>query len=491
MRKLLVSLLAIAIAGSSLFAQTVEFIEPRNVQGVPEAEFSTYKVGDNFYVLQKKYRMMAPVMYDLQLDAYDANRKPIGSNTIDKTLEMGDANIYEGVFAMKDKLVMFKSEFSKASGAKMSYLYYYPFDVSGKRQKKMSLTSFVAESAFNSGNFSVNVSPDGTKVVVISELPYEKDGMEKCIITVYDENFKQLWKKDYTFMYESSKAPKNTIFVNNNGVAFLLKQINLKKAFDQFSMFTFAGDGKAVVEKKIDLGNGFVIATHKELFKANGDMLLAGYSYMNKKVGVNVETPDGVFYLDVNASNGELNAAKLNAVKPSLVVATQLLALPDNTVCLVGEHRFIGSTSVPGKPMEYTYSYSYGKIHFTKFAADGSQSWNYTVDKDLKSVSDGGRFVSSYSWVNGGDINVLFADELSWHDEKKQFIEFGSKRINLIQVIDANGKFKSEIFIKDPRIGGKKGEYFFIPTTGNVYKNNQLFMLAARGLELVGAAITF
>ena len=78
MRKLLVSLLAIAIAGSSLFAQTVEFIEPRNVQGVPEAEFSTYKVGDNFYVLQKKYRMMAPVMYDLQLDAYDANRKPIG-----------------------------------------------------------------------------------------------------------------------------------------------------------------------------------------------------------------------------------------------------------------------------------------------------------------------------------------------------------------------------------------------------------------------------
>ena len=305
MRKLLVSLLAIAIAGSSLFAQTVEFIEPRNVQGVPEAEFSTYKVGDNFYVLQKKYRMMAPVMYDLQLDAYDANRKPIGSNTIDKTLEMGDANIYEGVFAMKDKLVMFKSEFSKASGAKMSYLYYYPFDVSGKRQKKMSLTSFVAESAFNSGNFSVNVSPDGTKVVVISELPYEKDGMEKCIITVYDENFKQLWKKDYTFMYESSKAPKNTIFVNNNGVAFLLKQINLKKAFDQFSMFTFAGDGKAVVEKKIDLGNGFVIATHKELFKANGDMLLAGYSYMNKKVGVNVETPDGVFYLDVNASNGE------------------------------------------------------------------------------------------------------------------------------------------------------------------------------------------
>lgn len=434
---------------------------------------------------------MAPVMYDLQLDAYDANRKPIGSNSIDKTLEMGDANLLGGFYALKDKLVMFKSEYSKASGTKMSLLYYYLFDRSGKRQQKMLLTSFGVESASNSGNFATNASPDGTKVAVISELPYEKEGMEKCIVTVYDNDFKQLWKKEYSFPYESSKAPKNTVFINNEGVVFILKQINLKKAFDQFSMFTFTGNGASVTEKKIELGNGFTIASCKNLFKPNGDLLLAGYSYMNKKVGVNVETPDGVFYLDVNAATGELNTAKLDPIRPATIVAVQLLFLPDNTVCLTGEQRFIGSTSIPGKPFEYTYSYSYGNIHLTKFASDGSTAWTYTVNKELKSVSDGGRFLSSYSWVSGNAIRLLFADNYSNHDDKKQFIEFGSRRINLIQTIGTDGKLQTESLISDPRIGGKKGEYFFIPATGSVYKSNTLFMLAARGLELVGATISY
>jgi hypothetical protein len=295
-----------------LRSQTIEFIEPRNVQNVPEAEFSNFTVGDHYYVLQKRFRLMAPVMYDLQLDAYDAARKPIGSNTLDKTLEMGDANIYEGIFPLKDKLVMFKSEFSKASGSKMSYLWYYPFDVTGKRQKKQSLLTINAESAANSGNFGVNVSPDGTKVAVISELPYEKEGMEKCVITVFDQTFKQLWKKEYTFPYESAKAPKNEIFVNNEGVAFILKRIAIKKAFDQFSVFTFGNNGAQVTEKKIELENGFTISTWKNLFTTTGDLQIAGYFYIDKKVGINVETPDGTFFLDVKAGTGDLRFVLLN-----------------------------------------------------------------------------------------------------------------------------------------------------------------------------------
>ena len=491
MRKLLMFLLAAVLACTTVFSQTVEFIEPRNVQNVPEAQYTTFKVGDNYYVLQKSYRMMAPVMYDLQLDAYDANRKPIGSNIIDKTLEMGDANIYEGIFALKDKMVMFKSEYSKSSGAKMSYIYAYPFDVSGKRQKKVQLTTINAESAFNSGNFSVNVSPDGSKIAVISEQVYEKDGMEKCVVSVFDNQFKQLWKKDYTFAYESSKAPKNEIFVNNNGVAFILKQINLKKAFDQFSLFTFSGDGKTVVEKKIDLGNGFVVSSHQELFNTAGDLLMAGYYYLNKKIGINVETPDGIFYLQVSASTGDLLTAKVNPAIVGTVKAIQLLALPDNTVCLIGEKQIINTTPASGKLGEYIYSYNYGSAYLTKLDAGGSQVWSYKVNKDMKSVSDGGRFISSYGWVNGSDINVLFIDELSNHDNKRQFIEFGTKRINLIQTIGADGKFKEERLITDQRIGGKKGEYYFIPSTGSVYTGNKLFMLAARGLELVGATISY
>jgi hypothetical protein len=477
------------LAAYTLHAQTVEFIEPRNVQTVPEAEFYTYKVGDNYYVLQKKYRMMAPVSFDLQLDAYDANRKPIGSNIIDKTLEMGDANLYEGIFPMKDRLVMFKSEYSKASGAKMSYLYYYPFEVNGKRQKKTQLASINAESAFNSGEFNVNVSPDGTKVVVISEQPYDKEGMEKCVVTVFDEQFKQLWKKDYTFAYESSKAPKNNIFVNNDGDAFILKQINLKKAHDQFSVFAFPAGGKEVVEKKIDLGNGFTVSSFKNLFTPAGELQVAGYSYMNKKVGINVETPDGIFYLGVKP-NGDLTA-KLNPVPPASRTAIQLLALPDNSVCLVGEHQYTKSTPIPGKLGDYSYEYTTGNVSLTRMNTSGMEEWTYKFEKDLKSAGDGGRSLSAFAWLNGTNINLLFQDMLSKHDDKRQFIEFGGRRVNLVQTIGPDGRFRGESLILDPRIAGKKGEYLFIPATGNVYKENKIFMLAARGMELVGATISY
>jgi hypothetical protein len=491
MRKASLLGLALLLAIACVHAQTVEFIEPRNVQNVPEAEFSTYKVGDYLYVLQKKYRMMAPVSFDLQLDAYDANRKPIGSNIIDKTLEMGDANLLQGFFPVKNRLVMFKSEYSKASGAKMSYLYYYPFDVNGKRQKKNLLASFPVDGAGNSGNFNVNTSPDGTKVAVISELPFEKEGMEKCIVTLFDDQFKQIWKKEYTFPYESTRAPRNNIFVNNNGTVFIFKQINLKKVFDQFSVFSFTNEGKAVIEKKIELGNGFTVSTFKDLFNADGDLQLAGYYYMNKKVGINVETPDGNFYLKINGTNGELVTAKINAGSVGTVKAIQLIALPDNTVCLAGDRMITNSTLIPGKLGEYTYSYTGSGIYLTKLSADGSAAWTYKFDRDLKSTSDGGRNFSAFAWADGNDVKLLFADYLNRHDEKKRFIEFGSNRANVVQTIGADGRMKNEILIEDARIGGKRGEYLFIPSTGTTYKDRKIFLLANRGMELVGATVSY
>lgn len=482
--------IGVAIALGSA-AQTVEFIEPRNIQNVPEAEFTTYKVGDNFYVLQKRYRMMAPVMYDLQLDAYDANRKPIGSNMIDKVLEMGDANIFQGVFALKDKLVMIKSEYSKASGAKMSYIYAYPFDVTGKRQKKVQLTTINAESAFNSGNFGVNVSPDGTKIAVISEQPYDKEGMERCTVSVFDEQFKLLWKKDYTFPYESAKGPKNDLLVNNAGVVFILKKVPVKKAHDTFSIFTFYDNGKTVTEKKIELGNGFTVSTYKNLFTAAGDLQMAGYYYMNKKVGVNVETPDGIFYLQVSASNGDLQTAKINPGVVGTISATQLLLLPDNTLCLMGERQITHTAPMSGKPGEYSYSYNAGNIYLNKIGGDGMVVWQYKFQRDMKSAGDGGRILGAFAWLKGNDINLLFADYLSEHDDKKRFIEFGGSRANIIQTIGADGKLKTDQLIEDPRIGGKKGEYLFLPVTGSLYKDNKVFMLASRRLELVGATISY
>jgi hypothetical protein len=477
-------------------AQTVEFIEPRHVQTIPRAEFSTFQVKDRLYVLHKQYRMQAPVSFDLQLDVYDGARKPVASNTIDKTMEMGDANIYEGIFPMKEQLVLFKSEFSKVGGNKVSNLFYYPFDANGQRKKKTLLTSFPAEAAMNSGYFEVATSPAGTRLAVISELPYDKEGMEKCIVRVYDESFHELWTKEYSFPYESAKAPKNDIFVNDEGTVFILKRIKQKKKFDQFSVFSFTGNGQTVSEKKLELGNAFTISTYKSMFTPSGELVLAGYYYTDKNVGINVETPDGCFYVRVNGSTGELVAAKANPFKPlENLVALQLIALPDNSIALLGEQQYVRSVPIPGKMFEYNYEYTTRNSVLLKLLPDGTMPWYYTVAKELKSVNDAARFLSSYAWASGDDVHLLFADFLVERSERKHIVVLPNlgltgARVNVIETIGADGKFKRGTYVKDIRIGGRSGEYMFIPATGTAF-NGSVFLLSGRGGELVGTSLVY
>jgi hypothetical protein len=492
--KQILTLLVAAVTVTVCKAQTVTFIEPRNVQTYPDAGFSTYTVKDHFYVLHKKFRLMAPIMYDMQLDVYDAARKPVGSAIIDATLAPGDANIPEGVFAMKEQLVMFKSEYKKVDGVKTSLIYCYPFETNGKRKPATLLTSFEASGAFNAGNFNVNVSADGGRVAVMSELPYDKDGMEKTIVTVYDENFKQLWKKEYEFPYESVKAPKNEIFVNNEGTVFLLKRIKIKKAFDQFSFFTFGSQGKSVTESKVSLGESFTIATSKDLFTAKGDLVMGGYFYNDKKVGINVERPDGNFLLQVNAADGKIAFAKTNTEQSMDVKALQLIPAPGGGYWLVGEHQFIKEVPIPGKNFEYSNSYLTGNISVCRLAADGAQLWNYRVNKQLESAGDGARLLSAYAVPKGEQLSLIFADYLHKYDDKKQIVVLpglAMQWVNIIETIGADGKKVSATWINDIRMAGKKAEYLLVPATGDVKPGQPLFMLAARGRELVGVQVSW
>ena len=310
-------------------------------------------------------------------------------------------------------------------------------------------------------------------------------------MSVFDDQFKLTWKKDYTFPYESAKAPRNEIMINNSGVVFILKQVPVKKAHDTFSIFTFSGDGKNVTEKKIELENGFTISSWKNLFTTEGNLQLAGFYYMNKKVGINVETPDGSFFIEVKAATGDLTATKSEKVRSAATRATQLLRTPDGGFILVGETVNEKSTPKPGAQFEYSYEYSTGVTYITKLGSDGKSRWDYELRRNLRSAGDGARFFGTYCWMNGDELNVFFTDELTNHDNKRQFVEFGTRWANLFQTLNADGIRIKETLILDPRIGGKKGEYIFIPATGSVYKDNKLFMLAARSLELVGATISY
>lgn len=92
--------------------------------------------------------------------------------------------------------------------------------------------------------------------------------------------------------------------------------------------------------------------------------------------------------------------------------------------------------------------------------------------------------------MKGEEIRLVYADLLYKHDQKKQVVVgsgLSGLRINVVETIGMNGKLKNSNY-KDFRIGGKSGEYMLIPATASPY-GPSLFLLAARGAELVGTRL--
>jgi len=488
------SLLIFPLTG---IAQTIEFIEPRTVQGFENVDYRPIKTTANFYMYMDKYNMKSSSSRDMQLDVYNNDFKTTATGKIESgPLAFDDANIYENVLALGDQLYLFKYHFVKKD-TKLA-LNYYPINAKSERGAAVELVKFTAEKAMNSGNFTVMASPDGSKLAVLGDLPAEKEMMEKCIVWVFDKDLKEIWKKEYEFPYESSKGPMNKMYVNNNGVVFIEKKVPVKKSIDIHTIFTFTEGGKDVKETKLSMATDAILSTYKTAFDKEGNLLMAGFYYIDKKVGINVETPNGPFYVKVNAKDGSIPIQVAN--KSELIQnlrTVSITLLEDNSIILTGEQVY--EKSEPKNPgttsMEYNYSFNNMAILTVKLNSDGTMAWENRINRDLKSMNDNGKLNSVYTMVNGDKIRLIYRDLFYKHDGVEDKAVMGpplaSMLADVVTTLDMNGKIVSDANITDQRIGGKTGEYYLIPASGYKIDDNTLWMLGTRSMELVSVKIKF
>lgn len=489
--------IAASLFSGFAFSQTVEFVEPRNELKAVMPEISTFKVKDITYVMYDYYNK-STLKTDRQLDAYDANMKFNGTSLISKTEDPSEPTIFEGVLAMSDKLVLLKSAWDKKTGNEISV---FPISVNAAKGNGTKLCGFPAEKMMNTGIFHVNASPDGTKLVVFCELPVVKDSLEHTIVYVYDNNFKQLWKSDYRFPNANGteKYRYNDVYVNNEGVVFDMKRVPVHKALDYFTVFTFYSNGTKVEERKMDLGEGGHISTYKTAFCRNGDLLFAGYCYPDKKVGVNVDTPDNAFCIKVSAVDGGMPIDKLTPIHASAALkAKYVLLLADNSAILVGENEYVTSTLKPGATVgmaggDSDFDYNNTNITALKFDAEGTKKWEHTIERDMKSRNDGGKMLGIFACMMGDNLVITYQDFIYRHDGKSHpvAVGFDFMHVDVVRKINDLGVTVSENYITDKRLAGKEAEYALFPAAGVKLSETSLWFIAGRGLELVSVKLTF
>lgn len=490
---ILISWIFFLAFGATLFAQKVEFIEPRFLLKSAAPDVSSFSLNGNHYILYSTLNMSAPLRLDLQLDSYTPDGKPLNSFMIDQKMNPVEPNFFEGLFVVGNQLMLFKMGYDNK--AKTTSLFAYTLNEKGEKSEAIKLATIKAAGMINSGSFDITTSPDGQKVLVLSNLPYNKEFNEKLVLSIFDKDLNSIASKEIELPYLSSKQLSNVPFINNTGDVFLLKKIFAKKGTnDQELLFTFSTTLDLVKETAHVIGTNGIISSSQTCFDKTGNLVIGGLYFDFKKAGLNVEDPDG-FFITVCTPKGELNSVFQTQSFMASVKTTQLIAAKNGGYFLVAQSENLKEENIPGSTSFQTNK-NYDNQNAFIFRFDNNQlfMWKHELKRDSqRSVNDGAKANRVWCSLYGEDqFALVYKDAWYRNDGLEHNVvvpPLSTWTGDVINIIDNQGNMVKKYLIRDERIGGAKGQYYLIPTTGRIDSHSNFFFVGFRTQELVSIKV--
>ena len=207
------------------------------------------------------------------VERYDPNMKWSGSVKIPGSSgDVTNAKMHRNTLLLHGKVLTFHDRFSKADGA--SYCTVVPYEMSGEALQEMPLDKEVAEGYFKTPTFSVSLSQDGSKLVVMDEPVFAKGTSEKLRVKVFNtDGFKEIWSRDVALSNESDRFPENDVAVDNQGNAFIYKHVKVGPKEHTYQLLTVTKEGFKA--HKIDLQTYFP-TDYKMAWDRDGALLISG-----------------------------------------------------------------------------------------------------------------------------------------------------------------------------------------------------------------------
>ena len=360
-----------------------------------------------------------------------------------KNITVDPMEDFVDVVYLNKKAYHFKSLFSKDAGK--NTLNAIGINPDGSFDKPVSIANISAEKLGKRGRFNVAASPDGKKLLILSQPEWIKDENEKITISLYNEKLEKIWSSEQTYSYPWTRAVYNEPFVNNDGTAFILKKTDMKGEGNTYSIFTFTG--KALKEYKIQLDGNKKAITHASAFSPEGNFIVAGYYTEDAKVKIGFGTAyHGSFITSIDKAGESANFNTVNPFEKRKDIVAKNIIFNENKIILMGEEFFTTSRSAekdPKVPMAEQdmfakdYTYNANKIFIDGFDAAGKPVYNTSIKKDNNSRNDFGRWNSYFGAIMKGKLYIIFNDEKYKYDEKKKAISFGSSpRIAVFATVD-------------------------------------------------------
>jgi hypothetical protein len=378
MRKQLLVLSAVVLSSFVQAQEPVYRWGPPATNDHPERRIERMlALGDDGFVLLRASEDATTVKH-YWLEHYD------GSLAHQATVEvpfnvgvMGDAQFLDDVTVVNGVIYAFVTHWNKAAGEHTLKL--HELDLGGSLKELATLDVIKAEKMGNRGTYRWSFSSNGSKLMVLSELPFVKGTMEKLRLTCYGlPQVEKLWAHEQELEFEADRGAAQQVAVDDVGRAYLYKK-SWQKPLWVYRLYGYDGKGSwkshpvtgpegmelEDVHLGFDPANACVVyATYTTKPSAYSKELHGSY-FARFGYGLDLETSRiQAWPADMVAHfSGERNAANTDKARLDDFGIKDVLHRSDGRILVLMEQVRTENKAIAGSsPMQFSYSWNYGDL---------------------------------------------------------------------------------------------------------------------------------
>lgn len=329
------------------------------------------------------------------LEKYSPSLKMLFATNIESTSgTITDSRLHRYTEMKNGKIYVFLEGWSKAK-QQNSFLVKQVNDDGSLSENVIVLETEPSSGQLKSANYSISFSPDGSKLLVLTQKPFEKGGKETLRLQVFNTgDFSSVWKQDLTLENEAERYPLNEIVINNSGIAYLFKDIKISNKEHIYKLITTGKDFSDVVI--VDM-KSYAPGQKKFMVDHAGKLLICGTLV---PPGARDTDWQGIWYFQADESGkviqnktealgaqmlsllvSQKNAEKEGYVIENFVLKDVLQKPSGGIIMLTEEQRQSKAPVGQATPPVYEYSLFYGDILAISLDSDGNRNWNSVIEK--------------------------------------------------------------------------------------------------------------
>lgn len=349
------------------------------------------------------------------------------------------------------------------------------------------------QGAMNLSFFSVSLSPDRSKLLVMSYLFFQRKENKLVRLWAFDDHLGSIWQKEATLSYQAQHLTLLQSLVDNEGNAYISAKYFEKGGIGQsantsYHVFSFRNKGDDFSEQEIAVKGKLVRANWMNILP-NGDMQFAGLYADEKEEGVRgafsfrqATSKKNQEKLDIKPFDASLLTSDLSEKKQAKAaakgkqdeyslhdyLARQLVSRPDGASVLVAEQYSVERHDRTGSSMSYNTEH-YGPLLVVAIDSNGQIGWAQKIDKHQA-------WMTSYTLCTTPDaLNFIYANAAN---------ESAVEHALYLTTINNNGEIKKHTLLEGVR--KKTGMDFKAPISLQIADNETLLFFSKSKQYIMG-----